>query len=212
MDMSDVQMALGWWICHQDPDRSLSLGGVVLPLCARCTGIYLFLGLCLWWGLLAGRPAGVKSLVIPAAAAVAGCAALLGQWTAAQLGLWPSTSLNRLLTGLACGAGIGWLLHTALGLRLLVGKRSPWPAAIACGAASTAALLVLLLRPPWPVAAHLTGAVSLAGFFSASGWIQAILLSFVITDREGQPRRWLVAAVATAAVILEAVAMSLIRI
>lgn len=37
--------------CHQDPVRSLSLAGAVLPVCARCTGIYLgaWLGWALWF-------------------------------------------------------------------------------------------------------------------------------------------------------------------
>ncbi len=212
MSGTDVQMILGWWICHQDPARSLSLGGATLPLCARCTGIYLFLGLCLWTGLLAGRPSGMRSLAIPAAAAAAGCAALLGQWLGAQMGLWTSTPLSRILTGLACGSGIGWLVHTAFGLRLLRCQPRPWLAAAAFGVGSGGFLAILLVAPPWPVAAHVAGAASLAGFFSAGAWIQAILLSFVLTDRDGVPRRLPIAFIVIPAIILEAAAMSVIRI
>ena len=32
---------VGYAICHQIPNRSFSLGGHILPLCARCTGTYL---------------------------------------------------------------------------------------------------------------------------------------------------------------------------
>ena len=32
---------IGYSICHQIPDRSFTLGGRRLPLCARCTGTYL---------------------------------------------------------------------------------------------------------------------------------------------------------------------------
>ncbi len=212
MSGTDLQMALGWWICHQDPARSLSLGGATLPLCARCTGIYLFLGLGLWAGLLAGRPAGTRALAIPAAAAAAGCAALLGQWLGAQAGLWTSTPLSRILTGLACGSGIAWLIHTAFGLRLLRGRPRPWPAAAAFAAASVGFLLLLLIAPPWPIAAHVAGAVSLAGVLTTGAWIQAILLSFVLTDREGLPRRLPIAAIVIPATAIEAVAMSVIRI
>lgn len=31
---------LGFSVCHQLTSRSLSMGGVVLPVCARCSGIY----------------------------------------------------------------------------------------------------------------------------------------------------------------------------
>lgn len=33
--------AVGYAICHQIPARTFVIGGVPLPLCARCTGIYL---------------------------------------------------------------------------------------------------------------------------------------------------------------------------
>ena len=32
---------IGYAICHQIPDRTIHIGGTPLPLCARCTGIYL---------------------------------------------------------------------------------------------------------------------------------------------------------------------------
>ena len=33
------------WICHQNPERSLTLAGATLPLCARCFGLYAGFGL-----------------------------------------------------------------------------------------------------------------------------------------------------------------------
>jgi uncharacterized membrane protein len=32
---------LGYGVCHQIPERTIHLAGQALPLCARCTGIYL---------------------------------------------------------------------------------------------------------------------------------------------------------------------------
>jgi len=32
---------LGAWICHQRPDRSFYLWAMQMPVCARCTGIYV---------------------------------------------------------------------------------------------------------------------------------------------------------------------------
>ncbi len=37
----DKTQAIGYAVCHQIPARSFHLGGERLPLCARCTGIYL---------------------------------------------------------------------------------------------------------------------------------------------------------------------------
>jgi hypothetical protein len=37
----DKARLIGYSICHQIPDRSFSIGGHFLPLCARCTGTYL---------------------------------------------------------------------------------------------------------------------------------------------------------------------------
>lgn len=37
----DKTHLIGYAICHQIPDRTIHIAGTPLPLCARCTGIYL---------------------------------------------------------------------------------------------------------------------------------------------------------------------------
>ena len=37
----DKSHLIGYAICHQIPDRTIHIDGTPLPLCARCTGIYL---------------------------------------------------------------------------------------------------------------------------------------------------------------------------
>ena len=32
---------IGSLVCHQAPYRTIQIGGKFLPLCSRCTGIYL---------------------------------------------------------------------------------------------------------------------------------------------------------------------------
>jgi uncharacterized membrane protein len=49
----DKTHAVGYAICHQIPARTIHIDGTPLPLCARCTGIYLgaligLVGLTLW--------------------------------------------------------------------------------------------------------------------------------------------------------------------
>lgn len=41
VQLFEILRFLGGGVCHQLPERSLRLGGVALPLCARCTGTYL---------------------------------------------------------------------------------------------------------------------------------------------------------------------------
>lgn len=60
---------IGYTICHQIPERSFSMGGVHLPLCARCTGTYLgvtitFAAFILLGRLRAGEMASKKMLVV----------------------------------------------------------------------------------------------------------------------------------------------------
>ena len=45
--------AVGSVICHQLPERSFFLDGRQLPVCARCTGLYLSgaAGLAAWWAV-----------------------------------------------------------------------------------------------------------------------------------------------------------------
>ena len=42
--------AAGSIVCHQLPARSFHIGGVQLPVCARCTGLYMggVVGIMLW--------------------------------------------------------------------------------------------------------------------------------------------------------------------
>jgi uncharacterized membrane protein len=54
-------------VCHQRPDRSFRAGAVPLPVCARCTGLYLAaaLGACAAWAgarRQAPRAAGLLAL------------------------------------------------------------------------------------------------------------------------------------------------------
>jgi len=48
--LSGAAYVFGSIICHQLPDRSFHLAGVQLPVCARCTGLYLgaAVGLAAW--------------------------------------------------------------------------------------------------------------------------------------------------------------------
>lgn len=89
--------ALDAWFslhCHQDPERTLALGGQLFPVCARCTGLYL--------GLLGGAlsPGAVTSRQRWLAALAAGAALLALDVGTQALGLRVASLGTRLATGL----------------------------------------------------------------------------------------------------------------
>jgi uncharacterized membrane protein len=104
--------ALGHVICHQLPVRSFHLWGVALPVCARCTGIYV--GAAVTALLISLRP--VRTTPSPASARRLLVAALIPtaltlafEWTT---GVMPSNWI-RALAGVPLGAAVIWLLGTA---------------------------------------------------------------------------------------------------
>lgn len=109
---------VGYTVCHQLPDRSLSVDGRPLPLCARCTGIYLgfvvgLLGLALLGKPRASRlpPGGVTLLLLLSFVAMAldGLNSLL-QLFPETLQAYPPSNLLRLITGMAAGTALALLL------------------------------------------------------------------------------------------------------
>ena len=109
-------MAVGSAVCHQDPAHSFLVYGRQIPLCARCTGMYLGALLSLafhfWQGKQGSLPP--RKMVIPLgllflAFAVDG----LNSW-AASLGtgwnFYETTNLTRLVTGTGAGLVIGAVL------------------------------------------------------------------------------------------------------
>ena len=109
---------LGYGICHQDPNRSFSVGGRQLPICARDTGTYLGSVATLAVVLFRKerRAAGLPSPVVLTALAV-GFAffAVDGLNSYASALPWlpqlytPDNRL-RLLSGMGCGAGLAAVL------------------------------------------------------------------------------------------------------
>lgn len=94
-------------LCHGLPERSLSLAGVSMPLCARCVGIYagLLAGLLLF-ALLPGVAERTMRLI-----ALAAVTPLAIDGFTQLFGLRESTNPLRLATGIAAGLAFGmWLL------------------------------------------------------------------------------------------------------
>lgn len=102
--LSVIGEVLGGWFgfqCSRDPGRTLHVLGDALPICVRCLGIYLGLGL---GGVLARPRLGVWPLRIWVA--VAALSMVLDVVTE-SLGLRPPWAPLRLATGLALAYPVG---------------------------------------------------------------------------------------------------------
>ena len=103
---------MGSAVCHQMAERSFLFDGMQMPLCARCTGIYIgvFFAFCFFFRkkrMQAGRPFSLQQAVITGTAILPVGLDGVGSY----LDLWESTQLMRVLTGGLVGAVVpGFLL------------------------------------------------------------------------------------------------------
>ena len=106
-----VVFAIGAVICHQLPERSFFWDGHQLPVCARCTGLYLSAGagLLAWvaikvargWRPLAFNPG--RALKVLALAAVPTAVS----YASGVAGAWDGANLTRALLAIPLGASAG---------------------------------------------------------------------------------------------------------
>jgi hypothetical protein len=120
--LSLVSYFIGAIVCHQLPERSFHLWSVQLPVCARCTGIYVGAAISALvltlrgsradadrrvkarGALARGGTAGTARRLVLPASALPTLATLVFEWTS---GTMPPNWV-RALTGLALGAAGAW--------------------------------------------------------------------------------------------------------
>lgn len=102
-------------VCHQRKDRSFTVAGVVLPVCARCTGIYMAAAaaaaILLTGSRRRGRSRGgqisVAHIRALACLAVAPTALTVAyEWSSAHA----TSNIVRLLAGVPIGLLVAWLV------------------------------------------------------------------------------------------------------
>ena len=106
-----IFFAIGGVVCHQRPERSFFWATHQLPVCARCTGLYLSacLGVLGWVGLKWSArwrqrsidPRTARLLLIAAALPTAISLA------SGSLGVWDGSNITRALLALPLGAAAG---------------------------------------------------------------------------------------------------------
>ena len=107
---------IGAVICHQRPDRSFFIDGHQLPVCARCTGLYLsgLIGLIGWWGLKLARGwrrSGIDSRSAVRLLVLASIPTVISVSTAA-VGLWDGSNVTRAVFAIPLGATAGAIVAT----------------------------------------------------------------------------------------------------
>ena len=83
--------------CHQKPERSFFIKGYQMPVCARCSGVFI--------GYLIAIPLYLW-LSISWIVALAGCGIMLFDWGIQAMTRKESTNIRRLITGIFGGYGI----------------------------------------------------------------------------------------------------------
>jgi uncharacterized membrane protein len=114
----DGLRVVGYSVCHQLPDHSFTFAGQQLPLCARCSGIYIgfligLLGMALLGKLSASLlPPRAVTLVLLLALVSMGADGFNSLLAFAQNAppLYQPTNLLRLSTGMAAGVAMALLL------------------------------------------------------------------------------------------------------
>lgn len=192
--------AVGYAVCHRIAARSFHIHDEPLPLCARCTGIYL--GVAVGLGVFAARGQ-LRAARLPALRlllpllALAGTVALDGLNSYLTLfdfytPLYAPHNTLRLLTGLPAGAA---MITLALPVFNATVWRAPAPGAPLNDWRDLALLLGGLAVVGALVLAQQTALLWIAGVTSALG----VLLMFAligavlfvsVTRREGMARRW----------------------
>lgn len=101
----------GGEVCHQRPERSFHAGGMQLPVCARCTGLYVAAAaggpLAL---LLAGAMSGRRARRVATLAALP----TLVTWSAEMAGLAHPSNMVRAVAALPLGFVAAWLVVATL--------------------------------------------------------------------------------------------------
>jgi len=102
----------GFSVCHQLPERSMLLGHIYMPVCCRCSGIYLgfFVSIVLLFLMFRKRQSDMPPLYI----IILSCVFIVSTFAdglLSYIGFYESNNIIRLVTGYLSGAGIAVIIY-----------------------------------------------------------------------------------------------------
>jgi uncharacterized membrane protein len=116
LTLSRAVGAAGALVCHQRVERSFMIGGRPMPVCARCTGLYVSgaAGALAAWLVLPRMPRRTRAAIL--AAAVPTVITIVVEWA----GLAEPGNVARAMAALPLGAACGWMF-----VRMLRAEAAP---------------------------------------------------------------------------------------
>lgn len=191
---------VGYAVCHRITERSFTVAGRQLPLCARCTGMYLGVTLTFVVLSLAGRRRW-SSLPPPKVLAVlVGFIVLMGidginsysHFFPKAPHLYTPQNWLRLLTGMGAGLAMGVIVYPALAqtlwreqiFRPSIGNIRELMALVL-----VALLVVVLVLSEQPVLLYVLGLASAAGVLLILASIGTMLI-LIIAKRDARAVQW----------------------
>lgn len=191
---------VGAAICHRITSRSFAINGRQLPLCARCTGMYLGVALAFGVLLLAGRARRTDLPPLPILLTLVGFIGLMGiDGLNSYSHFFPNfphvyepQNWLRLVTGLGAGLAMGLLIFPALMQTLWRdGNGRPIIESMRelAGLVLLAATAVLLILSNQPTILYVLALVSVAGTLFIVTSINAVLL-LILFKKDGFAVRW----------------------
>lgn len=195
----------GYAVCHRITERSFTVAGRQLPLCARCTGMYLGVALSFTVLGLAGRFRWAQLPPFKVLAVLVGFVGLMGidginsysHFFPDFPHVYEPQNWLRLVTGMGTGLAMGVFIFPALAQTLwrdfkwrpsLTGFRELF------FLVALALLVVLLVLSNQPLLLYVLGIISAAGVVAILTVINTMML-LLITRRDSRMLRWREAAV-----------------
>lgn len=191
---------VGYSICHRITDRSFSVAGRQLPLCARCTGMYLGIMLAFTVLLLAGRQRRSQLPPLKIMVVLIGFVILMGidglnsysHFFETTPHLYQPRNWLRLATGIGTGLTMGLILFPALAQTLW--RKQIYRSSIESyreliGMVFLATIVVFLVLSEQPIVMYALGLISAVGVVITLASINGTA-ALILTKRDARSDNW----------------------